>query len=109
MEQNTALLVMDMQAGILGMFDGAEALAASVAKAISDARKLKLPVIYVTLAFRKGAPEINMNNKGFAAARATFTTADIDEFSKVHPAIAPQEGDITVNKRRVSACSGCYL
>jgi nicotinamidase-related amidase len=107
--QNTALLVMDMQVGILAMFPEATTLLGNVAKAIATARERKIPVIYVTVGFRKGAPEINMNNKGFAGSKERFTNIDMDEFTKVHPEIAPRTGELTVMKRRVSAFTGSDL
>ncbi|HWY99185.1 MAG TPA: isochorismatase family protein, partial [Bacteroidia bacterium] len=71
MEQNrhnTALLVMDMQAGILPMLtNAAPGFIGSVAKAIAHARAKKIPVIYVVVGFRNGAPEVSMNNKSFSA------------------------------------------
>ncbi len=67
--QNTALLVMDMQVGILGMLPNAETIIGNVAKAIANARDKKIPVIYVTVGFRLGAPEVSMNNKSFAVKK----------------------------------------
>ena len=107
--QNTALLIMDMQAGILGMLPGAESLLGNVAKAITTAREKKVPVIYVVVGFRQGAPEINLNNKGFAAAKERFADADMAQFMTVHPDIAPAVGEVTVIKRRVSAFTGSDL
>jgi nicotinamidase-related amidase len=107
--QNTALLVMDVQAGIVGMFPNATSLLSNVTKAIANARDKGIPVIYVTVGFRQGAPEINMNNKGFAASKDRFTNIDMDEFTKVHPDVAPQAGELTVMKRRVSAFTGSDL
>ncbi len=107
--QNTALLVMDVQVGIVGMFADATALLSNVTKAIANARDKKIPVIYVTVGFRKGAPEINMNNKGFSGSKDRFTNIDMDEFTKVHPDVAPQTGELTVMKRRVSAFAGSDL
>jgi len=107
--QNTALLVMDMQAGILAMLPTAEAFVGNVAKAIAHARENKIPVIYVVVGFRQGAPEINPNNKGFAAAKERFANISMDEFMKVHADIAPQDGELTVIKRRVSAFAGSDL
>lgn len=112
MEQNTqniALLVMDMQKGILGNLPDATGLVSNVAKAIATARKNKIPVIYVTVGFRSGAPEINLNNKSFAAGKERFTNVNMDEFMKVEGAIAPIAGDIIVVKRRVSAFTGSDL
>ncbi|HEY0244287.1 MAG TPA: isochorismatase family cysteine hydrolase [Mucilaginibacter sp.] len=107
--KNTALLVMDMQEGILGGFPGAAALLTKVAKAIADARDKKIPVIYVVVGFRKGAPEVSLNNKSFGAGKERFAGMDMDEFMKVHPDIAPREGEVTVTKRRVSAFTGSDL
>ncbi len=107
--QNTALLVMDMQVGIVAMLPAAEGLIGNVAKAIAIAREKKIPVIYITVGFRQGAPEISMNNKGFAGNKERFADVNMDEFMKVHPAIAPAAGELTVIKRRVSAFTGSDL
>jgi nicotinamidase-related amidase len=107
--QNTALLVMDMQLGILGMLPGADALLLKAAKAIATAREKKIPVIYVVVGFRHGAPEVSLNNKGFGAGRERFANADMTQFMTVHPDIAPADGEVTVTKRRVSAFTGSDL
>jgi nicotinamidase-related amidase len=107
--QNTALLVMDMQTGIVGMLPNASAILGNVVKAIAAARKNNIPVIYVVVGFRTGLPEISANNKGFSAAKERFAGANMDEFIKVHPDLAPQAGEVTVIKRRVSAFTGSDL
>jgi nicotinamidase-related amidase len=112
MEQNTsntALLVMDMQSSIVAMLPDSAAIISKVAKAIAGARSLKIPVIYVVVGFRQGAPEVNMNNKGFAAGKAKYANLNMDEFLKVHPGVAPLAGEIIVTKRRVSAFTGSDL
>src|SRR5580698_4138136 len=93
--QNTALLVMDMQTAILGMLPDTKALIDNVAKAIAHARSKNIPVIYVVVGFRQGTPEINMNNKGFAASKERFANANMDDFVKIAPVIGPQAGEIT--------------
>jgi len=107
--QNTALLVMDMQTAILGMLPSPSDLVGNVANAIAKARANAIPVIYVVVGFRTGAPEASPNNKGFAAAKERFGKVAPEVFMAVAPAIAPQEGDITVVKRRVSAFTGSDL
>jgi nicotinamidase-related amidase len=112
MEQNTqstALLVMDMQAGIVPMLPAAGSLIGNINNAIVHARERKMPVIYVVVGFRQGAPEVSMNNKGFSAGRGRFATTDMAEFMKVIPELAPQVGDVTVTKRRVSSFTGSDL
>jgi len=107
--QNTALLVMDMQAVIVTMISNATSIVNNVAKAITHARDHKIPVIYVTVGFRKGMPEISLNNKGFAAAKERFAAVNIDEFVKIEPSLAPREGEVVVAKRRVCAFTGSDL
>jgi nicotinamidase-related amidase len=100
---------MDMQIGILGMLPAAATLISKVAKVIANARDQKIPVIYVTVGFRQGAPEVSMNNKSFSAGKERFATANMDEFTKVHPDITPLAGEVTVMKRRISAFTGSDL
>jgi len=106
---NTALLVMDVQAGIVGMLADSQSILASTAKAIAHARAKKIPVIYVVVGFRQGGPEISMNNKGFAAFKERLAGVNMDDFMKVHPDVAPAAGEVTVIKRRVSAFAGSDL
>ena len=106
---NTALLVMDVQAGIVGMLPDSKAILDSVAKAIAHARAKKIPVIYVVVGFRQGGPEISMNNKGFSAFKERLAGMNMDDFMKVHPDVAPAAGEVTVIKRRVSAFAGSDL
>ena len=112
MEQHTpktALLVMDMQLGILRNLTDAKALIANVKKAIANAREKKIPVIYVVVGFRPGFPEVSPNNKSFTASKSRFASEDMAEFMTVHPDIAPLAGEVTVTKRRFSAFTGSDL
>jgi nicotinamidase-related amidase len=107
--QNTALLIMDVQQGVIGMLPGAVELLENISKAIASARENKIPVIYVVVGFRNGAPEVSPNNKSFSAVAERLAGANMDEFMKVHPDVASVGGEITVTKRRVSAFTGSDL
>jgi len=107
--QNTALLVMDMQMGILGSFPNAEALTDNVLQAITYARSKQIPVIYVTVGFRSGTPEISLNNKSFGAGKERFANVNMEEFMRIAPELAPKYGEVTVIKRRISAFTGSDL
>jgi nicotinamidase-related amidase len=107
--QNKALLVMDMQTTILARLPNTSMLISQVAKTIANARDRKIPVIYVVVGFRQGAPEISGNNKGFAANKNMMAAANMEEMTKIHPDIAPLQGEVTVVKRRVSAFTGSDL
>jgi len=106
---NTALLVMDMQQGILGGYPGAVPVLAKVSTAIAGARAQHIPVIYVVIGFRKGAPEVSPNNKSLSARKRGFDAIDMEDYMKIRPEIAQQEGDIIVIKRRISAFTGSDL
>jgi nicotinamidase-related amidase len=107
--KNTVLLVMDMQAAILRMLPDASPLVNNTSRAIARARSQRIPVVYVTVGFRPGAPEVSPNNKGFVAAKERFASVDLDEFLRIEPALAPAPGEISVIKRRVSAFTGSDL
>jgi nicotinamidase-related amidase len=108
-QSKTALLVMDVQAGIVAMLPETAAILSTTAKAIAKARDRKIPVIYVVVGFRQGAPEVSLNNKGFAASKERFASIDMAEFMKVHEDLNPQADDVVVTKRRVSAFTGSDL
>ncbi|PTS97352.1 isochorismatase [Pedobacter sp. HMWF019] len=106
---NTALLVMDMQAGIVAMLPEAATIVINTAKAIAKARDQKIPVIYVVVGFRQGSPEISMNNKSFAASKERFESVDMAEFVKIHEDLKPNNDEVVVTKRRFSAFTGSDL
>ena len=94
---------MDVQQGIVERFDPpAGALLDAVRRAVDAARQAGIPVVYVRIAFRPGAPEINRRNASFAAVAASGFS-DQDEATQIHADVAPQPGDIVVLKKRVSA------
>jgi nicotinamidase-related amidase len=105
-----ALLVMDVQVGIVSRVAHIGDVLTPISAAITAARAATIPVIYVIVDFRPGYPEISPRNKSFSAIKqqpsslsAPLTTPEI------HPAIAPLSTDIVVTKRRVSAFSGSDL
>jgi nicotinamidase-related amidase len=108
-KQNTALLVMDMQLAIVGMYPDATTTINNVTEAISHAREKEMTVIYVVVGFRKGMPEVSANNKTFSASKARMGNADVGEMMKIHPALTPLDNDIIVTKRRYSAFTGSDL
>ena len=105
----SALLVMDVQRGIVERFGNDRGYLRRLGIAIEAARGARIPVIYVVVSFRPGHPEINARNRTFAAAAAAGGFAHDDPLTEIHPAVAPQPGDIVVTKRRVSAFTGSDL
>jgi nicotinamidase-related amidase len=105
-----ALLVMDMQNGIVERLGSAGApLLARVATALEAARRHSVPVIFVRVAFRDGAPEISPHNRAFAALGSSEAMSESSPATQVHVAVAPRPGEVVVVKRRVSAFAGSDL
>jgi nicotinamidase-related amidase len=105
----TALLVMDVQRGVVERFTGDPDYLPRLSRAIEVARAAGIPVIYVTVGFRRGHPEISASNRTFAAAAAAGLYAEGDPAIEIHPAVAPRPEDPLVTKRRVSAFAGSDL
>ena len=100
-----ALLVMDVQPGIVERVPDSAAYVARVTEAVRAARKHKVPVIHVVVGFRPGFPEISARNQSFSAARQHAPTY----LTNPQPLIAPENGEVIVTKRRVSAFAGSDL
>ena len=106
---STALLVMDVQQGVVDRFSGDEEYLPRLASAVEAARGTGIRVIYVIVGFRAGYPEVSNRNKSFSAIAGTGRFADGDPGSAIHPAVAPAPSDVIVTKRRVSAFTGSDL
>jgi nicotinamidase-related amidase len=107
-EASTALLVMDVQQGIVARYPQAGDLLERINIAIAAARAASLPVIYVRVTFREGFPEVSSRNRSFSAIKGQ-TGSSFLASTEIHPDVAPQEGDVVVVKRRVSAFTGSDL
>jgi len=104
----TALLIMDVQPGIVERIEDAEALLERLGVALAAGRDAGLTIVYVTIGFRPGYPEISPRNRAFAGI-ADSGAFVLDGSSDIHPAVAPFVSDIVVVKRRVSAFAGSDL
>lgn len=107
MNDNTALLVMDIQEGIVARVQDTDYLR-RLGRAVDAARQAGIPVVYVTVGFRSGSPEVSDRNKTFGALPPGVFTED-DPDAAIHPDLAPRPGEVVVTKRRVSAFTGSDL
>ena len=105
----TVLLVMDVQQGIVERGGGDPGYLDRLSVAVTAARAAGIRVIYVTIGFRPGHPEISASNKTFAAAAAGGGFIEGSPGTEIHPAVAPGPDDLRVTKRRVSAFTGSDL
>lgn len=104
---NSALLVMDVQNGIVERF-AAEALA-SLQGAVRAAREHSIPVIFVRVAFRPGYADVSPNNPSFAALKERGGMLETDAATQVWDGVRPAPSEVVVVKRRVSAFTGSGL
>lgn len=101
---------MDVQEGIVARFAQSGDFLTQIKTVITAARAASVPVIYVRVAFRQGYPEISARNKSFSVVKQQQGSLQGSmAATEIHPAIAPQQNDIVVTKRRVSAFSGSDL
>lgn len=105
----SALLIMDVQVGIVERYADDAGLVGRLRRAIDAARRASVRVIYVVVGFRNDYAEVSPNNRSFSAIAQTGAYTDGDDNRRVHPDIAPQPGDIVVTKKRVSAFAGSDL
>ena len=104
-QENSALLVMDVQTGIVDRLPDKEGYLARLRMTVAAARRRAIPVRYVVVGFRAGAPEISARNRVFAAYKQQSSPM----LSDPRPALALEEGDLVITKRRVSAFTGSDL
>lgn len=109
MADGTALLLLDLIPAVVPAFGGDDALLERLNGAAAAARAASVPVIYVRVAFRAGHPEVSSSNQLFSSVVGMMDFTETIPATAIHEKVAPQEGDITVLKRRVSSFSGSDL
>jgi len=107
---NETLLIMDTQNGIVARLgELTNPLLDTLSEVLDAARAKDIPVIFVRVAFRPGAPEASPRNKSFAAVSQSDAFNELALSTQIHPRLEPREGEVVVVKRRVSAFSGSDL
>lgn len=103
----TALLVMDVQPGIVGRIPDPDALLERVQRAVAAARDRGATVGYVRVALTdEEAAAVPAHSQFAAMVRDGANPLHADApHTQVHDAVAPQDGDVVVRKSRVGAFS----
>jgi nicotinamidase-related amidase len=105
----TALLLMDIQNGILARFETSDDYLDGVVAAQAKAEAAGLPVILVRVGFAPGHPEISARNATFSAIKASGAMVLGDESAEPHPRLLRGNGEVVVTKKRFSAFAGSEL
>ncbi|MDQ6596082.1 cysteine hydrolase [Bacillus salipaludis] len=107
--EKAALLVMDMQNGIVSRFAENKEVLLPIQKALASARKHNIPVIFVRVGFSEGYPEVSPRNKAFTSIANQGGMTTSDKATQIHELFKPQENEPVVTKYRFSAFTGSTL
>ena len=103
----TAVLIMDYQNDIVGAYPEASRneLLARASAVLAAARRVGIPVIYVVVRFREGYPEISPKDRARRGIKESGRLMEGTSGAEIHPAVAPQPGEVVVTKRRTAPFS----
>ncbi len=103
----TAVLLMDYQNDIVGRYPevSRDELLARVGAVLAGARHEGIPVIYVVVRFREGYPEVSSGGAALRGIRGSGRLIEGTSGAEIHPAVAPQPGEVVVTKRRTGPFS----
>jgi nicotinamidase-related amidase len=119
-KEHTALLAMDLENDIVHE-DGAfkdfgfaqmvkqNDVFGKTTGLLDAARRAGVKVIYVSVKFRPGHPELNRSAGLFQAVVETNALVEGTWGATIHEAVAPKEGEPVITKRSVSAFAGSDL
>jgi nicotinamidase-related amidase len=105
----SALLVMDVQNGIVQRFTENVQIMEPFLLAVNAARKAGITVIFVRVAFRNGFPEVSSMNKSFSAIKERTGMTITDTGTQIYTPFEVRPDEPVVTKLRVSAFSGSDL
>jgi nicotinamidase-related amidase len=106
---HSALLVMDVQNGIVQRFAEKPEAMVPFQRAVTAARRAGIPVIFIRVAFRDGYPEVSAKNKMFSTITEHGNMTISDSSTQIHSSVAPLPNEPVVTKLRVSAFAGSDL
>ncbi|KQL38891.1 isochorismatase [Bacillus sp. FJAT-25509] len=107
--QKTALLVMDLQNGIVSRFGENQDILKPFQKAVEAARQNHIPVVFVRVGFSEGYPEVSPQNKIFSAMTKTGGMTFADSATRIHHSVEPKPNEPVITKYRVIAFAGSNL
>ncbi|MFI9837331.1 cysteine hydrolase [Nonomuraea sp. NPDC051941] len=107
---STALIVGDLQAGIVGNYPFAAGVLPVVEKVLPAARAAGIPVIFIRFGLRASGLDVAAGNQLISGLHGAGTRFHEDSpETLVHPRIEPLPGEAVVLKRRASAFAATDL
>jgi nicotinamidase-related amidase len=109
---HSALLSMDCQTAIVSIYaKDQQSFVERAARVLKQARSSGITVIHIQVGFRAGLPEVSPRNMLLGAIKNSVKHQQLFEGAAgaIHPSVAPEDNDVTVTKRHVSAFAGTDL
>jgi len=108
---HSAMLSLDLQAGIVSIYARDGGLVTRAGALLQNAREAGMTIVHVKVGFRPGLPEVHRRNMLLGALKDSPAHQQLfaGEPGSIHPAVAPQDGDLVVTKSRVNAFTGTDL
>ena len=109
--KHSAMLSMDLQAGIVSIYTRNDDLVSRAGVLLQDARNAGLTIVHIKVGFRPGLPEVHRRNMLLGAIKdsAPHQKLFTGEAGAIHPVVGPQEGDVVITKSRINAFAGTDL
>lgn len=104
-----ALIIGDIQNGIVANFGNDTDLIARIKKTADAARKAGNLVVFVRVGFRAGHPDLSADHHMWGAVAQNGVMLEDDASTALHDGLGVQDGDVVVVKRRVGAFTGTDL
>jgi len=104
-----ALLVIDVQQGLVDQMGFGLDYVHRVRQAIETARAASIRVIYARIAFQEGAPEVSPVQRSLYNFAKSGAMTKTSAASQIHSLITPKSEDIVITRPRVSAFKGSEL
>ncbi len=100
----TAILAMDFQSIVVNNYFAESAAPKNMAAAIELGRAAGATIVFVTVGFREGYPEISDRNPVFAGFKGSGGAfVEGSEGFEIHPDLGARSDDLVVIKRRMGA------
>ncbi len=100
--KTTAVLTLDLQAGLFGFLPDSLAITSSAGRAVEFARKSGMHLVHVGLGFSPGHPEISDVQNAFRRVKDNNLFVKGTESAQFHESVY-RPGDLVVYKQRVGA------
>jgi len=109
--KRSAVLSMDLQAGIVSMYVKDDKLIPRAAGVIARARSAGMQIIHVKVGFRPNIPEASPRNRFLSAVKSSPKHQQFfqGESGAIHPSLVLADTDLVVTKNRISAFAGTDL